>query len=140
MRKVSFLKSTFSFVLLLCISILFVNCSSSHNDDDYVPSSGKIFDPADFALTITKKQLNADNLYIGYDIKNTSKISYLDSYEQGNYIVKATAKTTDGTTYQGTFHVKYVEAGVTYPDFLYLDFTLGKTLDLSTLTVVIVRD
>jgi hypothetical protein len=113
--------------------------SSSSSDDDYVAPTGNTFKPADFSLTITKKQLNADNLYIGYDIKNTSKTSYLDSYEQGNF-VKATAKTTDGTVYQGSFHVKYVEAGVTYPDFLYLDFIAGKTLDLSTLTVVIVKD
>lgn len=79
MRKLSFLKSTISFVLLLSTSILLISCSSSSTDDDSInptTPTGNAFNPADFALTITKTNLNSDNLYIGYDIKNTSKISY----------------------------------------------------------------
>lgn len=140
MRKVSFLKSTFSFVLLLCMSILLVNCSSSSNDDDdYVPSTGNTFNSADFALTITSKRFVGDWLQIDFTVKNTSKVSYT-KFEQGNFTVKFTAKTTDGEIFQRTTYVEYVEAGVTYTDDVHLNYPVGKTLDISTLTAVIIKD
>ncbi|CAA9197736.1 hypothetical protein FLA105534_01787 [Flavobacterium bizetiae] len=140
MKKLSFLKSTFSLVLVLTMSILLVNCSSSSDDDeDYVPSTGNAFNLADFTLTVTSKKLVADWLQIDYTIKNTSKISYTKG-EQGNFTVKFTAKTTDGEIFQRTTYVQYVEAGVTYTDDVHLNYPVGKTLDLSTLTAVIVKD
>lgn len=139
MRKLSFLKSTLSMMLFVTMSLLLINCSSSHDDEDYTPSNGSAFNVDDFALTITRKQLYGDYLAIDFDVKNTSKTSYA-VYEQGDFSVKFTAKTTDGTVFQRIDYVKYVEAGVTYTDYIHLNFTAGKTLDLSTLTVVIVRD
>lgn len=139
MKKLSFFKSTISLVLVLAMSILLVNCSSSSNDDDYVQPTGKVFNPADFALTITSKKFVGDWLEINYTVKNTSKISY-SKYEQGNFTVKFTAKTTDGEIFQRTTYVEYVEAGVTYTDDVHLNYPVGKTLDLSTLTAVIVKD
>jgi len=139
MRKLSFLKSTFTLVLLLSMSILLVNCSSSSDDDDYVPSTSDAFNLADFALTVTSKKLVGDWLQIDYTVKNTSKISYT-KFEQGNFTVKFTAKTTDGEIFQRITYVEYVEAGVTYTDDVHLNYPAGKTLDLSTLTAVIVKD
>lgn len=138
MKKLFFLKSVISFVFIATMSILLVSCSSSH-DDDNVPSTSNIFNPADFALTVTSKKLVGDWLQIDYTVKNTSKISYA-KYEQGNFTVKFTAKTTDGEIFQRTTYVEYVEAGVTYTDDVHLNYPAGKTLDLSTLTAVIVKD
>jgi len=138
MRKLSFLTLIMSTLVFVAMSLLFINCSSSH-DDDALPPKNEAFNPADFSLTITHKQLYNDYLAIDFDIKNTSKTSY-KVYEQGSFSVKFTAKTTDGTVFQTIDYVKYVEAGVTYTDYVYLNFTAGKTLDLSTLTAVIVRD
>ncbi|MCD0468931.1 hypothetical protein [Flavobacterium sp. JAS] len=59
---------------------------------------------------------------------------------KGDFSVKFTAKTTDGTVFQSTTYVHYVEAGVTYTDDVHLNYTVGKTLDLTTLTAVIVKD
>ena len=139
MRKLSFAKTTLCIMLFAATSVLFINCSSSHNDDDYTPSNNAAFNVADFSLTITKKQLYGDYLSIDFDVKNTSKTDY-KLYEQGDFSVKFTAKTTDGTVFQRVDYVKYVEAGVTYTDDVHLNFTAGKTLDLSTLTAVIVKD
>lgn len=138
MRKLSFLKSTISLVLLLSMSILLTNCSSS-NDDDHTPVNSNAFNVADFGLTYTTQQLYNDYLVIHFNIKNTSKTSYL-VYEQGTFTVKFTAKTTDGEVFQRTQYVEYVEAGVTYTESVHLNYTVGKTLDLTTLTAVIVRD
>lgn len=138
MRKLSVLKSTLSILLFTAMSVLFINCSSGH-DDENTPSNNAAFNPADFSLTITQKQLYGDYLSIDFDVKNTSKISY-SVYEQGDFSIKFTAKTTDGTVFQRIDYVKYVEAGVTYTDYVHLNFTAGKTLDLSTLTAVIVKD
>lgn len=138
MRKLSFLKSTISLALLLSMSILLVNCSSSSNDD-YVPSNANTFNVADFALTFTAQKLYGDYLVIDFNIKNTSKTSY-SKYEQGNFTLKFTAKTTDGEIFQRTTYVEYVEAGVTYKDNVHLNYTVGKTLDPTTLTAVIVKD
>jgi hypothetical protein len=141
MRKLSFLKSTISFVLLLSMSILLTSCSSSSDDDpiDITTPTGNVFNPADFALTITRKQLNNDYLAIDFDVKYTSKTSYL-VYEQGAFSVKFTVKTTDGEVFQRITSVDYVEAGVTSTGYVHLNFTAGKTLDLSTLTGIIVKD
>ena len=57
MKKLSFLKSTFSFALLIFMSILITSCSSSSDDDN--TSSGTAFNPANFSLTITKKEVTA---------------------------------------------------------------------------------
>lgn len=139
MRNLSFFKSTLSYVLLLSMSILLVNCSSSSNDDDYVPSNANTFNVEDFTLTYTPQKLYGDYLVIAFNIKNTSKTSY-SKYEQGNFTVKFTAKTTDGEIFQRTTYVEYVEAGVTYTDSVHLSYTVGKILDLTTLTAVIVKD
>ena len=139
MKKLFFFKPTLSIVLFVAMSSLFINCSSSHDDDNHVPSNNKAFNAADFSLNITRKQLYGDYLAIDFDVKNTSKIVY-SVYEQGDFSVKFTAKTTDGTVFQRIDYVKYVEAGVTYTDYVHLNFTAGKTLDLSTLTAVIVKD
>ncbi|OMQ13638.1 hypothetical protein [[Flexibacter] sp. ATCC 35103] len=138
MKKLSPLKSVISFILITTMSILLASCSSSH-DDDNAPSNGNTFNPADFTLTVTSTKFVADWLEINYSVKNTSKISY-SKYEQGNFTVKFTAKTTDGEVFQRTTYVEYVEAGVTYTDDVHLNYTAGKTLDLSTLTAVIVTD
>lgn len=139
MRKSSFLKSTFSMILFAAMSLLFINCSSSHDDDDVTPSNNKTFNVADFSLTITRKQLYSDYLAIDFDVKNISKTSY-SIYEQGTFSVKFTAKSTDGEVFQRIQYVDYVEAGVTYTDYVHLNFSANKTLDLSTLTAVIVKD
>ena len=140
MRKLSFFKSTISFVLLFTMSILLVNCSSSSNhDDDYVPSNANTFNVADFALTYTVKKIYGDYIVIDFNIKNTSKTSYT-KYEQGNFTVKFKAKTTDGEIFQRTTYVEYLEAGVTYTNDVHLNYTVGKTLNLTTLTAVIVKD
>jgi hypothetical protein len=133
MKKLSFLKSSMSIVLLLAVSMLFTNCSSSHDDDDVPTNNTKTFDPAGFSLNITKKDLNSDYLRIDF-----TKTSYLE-FDQGQFIVKFTAKTTDGEIFQRTIYVEYVEAGVTYTDWVHLNFTAGKKLDLSTLTAVIIK-
>lgn len=138
MRKLSILKSTFRMVLFVTMSMLFVNCSSS-SDDDQAPTSNTEFNVADFALTVNSKKFVGDWLAIDFSVKNTSKISY-SKYEQGNFTVKFTAKTTDGEIFQRTTYVEYVEAGVTYTDDVHLNYTAGKTLDLSTFTAVIVKD
>ncbi|KQB37588.1 hypothetical protein [Flavobacterium aquidurense] len=138
MKKLSFFKSTISFVLLLSMSILLVNCSSNRDDDNTSPNS-TAFNVDDFALTITSKKFAGDWLEINFAVKNTSKISY-SKYEQGNFTVKFTAKTTDGEVFQRATYVEYVEAGVTYTDDVHLNYTAGKTLDLNTLTAVIVQD
>ncbi|SNR60188.1 hypothetical protein [Flavobacterium sp. ov086] len=138
MKKLSFLKSTFSLVLLLSMSLLLTNCSSS-NDDDRKPTNNTAFNIADFALTVTNKKLYGDYLAIDFDVKNTSKTSY-SVYEQGNFSVKFTIKTTDGTVFQRIQYVQYVEGGVTYTDGVHLYYTVGKTLDLTTMTAVIVKD
>ncbi|MFH7014930.1 hypothetical protein [Flavobacterium sp. FlaQc-47] len=140
MRKLSILKSTFSLVLVLTMSILLVNCSSSSNDDDYGPSTGNTFNPTDFALTIRKTELNDGNKWmmsVYYDLKNTSQISY-NKYEQGSFNIRFTVKSTDGTIYQTVTSIPYIEAGVTVGDFTYLDAVNNtKTLDPATLTAVI---
>jgi hypothetical protein len=138
MKNLSSLKSVISFILITTMSILLASCSSSH-DDDNSPSNGNIFNTADFTLTVTSTKFVADWLEINYSVKNTSKISY-SKYEQGNFTVKFTARTTDGEIFQRTTYVEYVEAGVTYTDDVHLNYTAGKTLDLSTLTAVIVTD
>ncbi|RKR08537.1 hypothetical protein C8C83_0119 [Flavobacterium sp. 90] len=139
MRKLSFLKSTISFVLLFTMSILMTSCSSSNDDDNYVPSNGDTFNVEDFALTYTAKRLYGDYLVIDFNIKNISKTSYL-KYEQGNFTVKFTAKTTDGEIFQRSTYVEHVEAGVTYTESVHLSYTVGKTLDPTTLTAVITED
>ncbi|KFF06036.1 hypothetical protein [Flavobacterium reichenbachii] len=138
MRKLSFLKSTMSVMVILTLSMLFINCSSSHDDD--VPTNNKTFNPADFALTITKKEVTATvGLKIVYDLKNTSANSYND-YTQGSYSIKFTIKSTDGVIYQQVDHIPYIDAGVTYSGFTFLDYSPTKTLDLTTLTAVIIKD
>jgi hypothetical protein len=125
-------------MLLAVMSLLFVNCSSSH-DDEVIPSNNAAFNIADFSLTVTKKQLYGDYLAIDFDVKNTSKTSY-SVYEQGTFSVKFTVKSTDGEVFQRTTYVDYIETGVTYSDYVHLNFSANKTLDLSTLTAVIVKD
>lgn len=138
MRKLSFLKSICNVMLLAVMSLLFVNCSSSH-DDEVIPSNNAAFNIADFSLTVTKKQLYGDYLAIDFDVKNTSKTSY-SVYEQGTFSVKFTVKSTDGEVFQRTTYVDYIETGVTYSDYVHLNFSANKTLDLSTLTAVIIKD
>lgn len=82
MRKLSFLKPIWNVVLLVTMSLLFINCSSSH-DDETIPSNNAAFNVADFALTVTSKKFVGDWLEIDFSVKNTSKISY-SKYEQGN--------------------------------------------------------
>jgi len=138
MRKLSFQKPIWNVVLLVTMSLLFINCSSSH-DDEIIPSNNAAFNVADFSLNITRKQLYGDYLAIDFDVKNTSKTSY-SVYEQGTFSVKFTAKSTDGEVFQRTTYVDYLEAGVTYSDYVHLNFSANKTLDVSTLTAVIVKD
>ncbi|MBF7090232.1 hypothetical protein IUY40_01575 [Flavobacterium sp. ALJ2] len=136
MRKLSFLKSTFSLVLLLSMSILLVNCSSSSSDDDHVGPTSNTFNPADFALTITETKLNDDSVRISYDIKNITNTSY-NNYNQGNFNIRFTVKATDGTIFQDVGGLDYIDAGITKADFTYLEFNKTKTIDLTTLTAVI---
>jgi hypothetical protein len=138
MRKLSFQKPIWNVVLLVTMSLLFINCSSSH-DDEIIPSNNAAFNVADFSLNITRKQLYGDYLAIDFDVKNISKTSY-SVYEQGTFSVKFTAKSTDGEVFQRTTYVDYLEAGVTYSDYVHLNFSANKTLDVSTLTAVIVKD
>lgn len=138
MRKLSFLKPICNVMLLVVMSVLFINCSSSH-DDEIIPSNNAAFNVADFSLNITRKQLYGDYLAIDFDVKNISKTSY-SVYEQGTFSVKFTAKSTDGEVFQRITYVDYVETGVTYSDYVHLNFSANKTLDVSTLTAVIVKD
>ena len=138
MRKLSFQKPIWNVVLLVTMSLLFINCSSSH-DDEVIPSNNVAFNVADFSLNITRKQLYGDYLAIDFDVKNISKTSY-SVYEQGTFSVKFTAKSTDGEVFQRTTYVDYLEAGVAYSDYVHLTFSTNKTLDVSTLTAVIVKD
>jgi len=138
MRKLSFQKPIWNVVLLVTMSLLFINCSSSH-DDEVNPSNNAGFNVADFSLNITRKQLYSDYLAIDFDVKNISKTSY-SVYEQGTFSVKFTAKSTDGEVFQRTTYVDYLETGVTYSDYVHLNFSANKTLDVSTLTAVIVKD
>jgi len=138
MRKLSFQETICNVMLLIVMSLLFINCSSSH-DDEIIPSNNAAFNAADFSLNITRKQLYGDYLAIDFDVKNISKTSY-SVYEQGTFSVKFTAKSTDGEVFQRTTFVDYLEAGVTYSDYVHLTFSANKTLDLSTLTAVIVKD
>jgi hypothetical protein len=138
MRKLSFQETICNVMLLVVMSLLFINCSSSH-DDEIIPSNNAAFNAADFSLNITTKQLYGDYLAIDFDVKNISKTSY-SVYEQGTFSVKFTAKSTDGEVFQRTTFVDYLEAGVTYSDYVHLAFSANKTLDLSTLTAVIVKD
>lgn len=138
MRKLSFQKPIWNVVLLVTMSLLFINCSSSH-DDEIIPSNNAAFNVADFSLNITRKQLYGDYLAIDFDVKNISKTSY-SVYEQGTFSVKFTAKSTDGEVFKRTTYVDYLEAGVTYSDYVHLNFSANKTLDVSTLTAVIVKD
>lgn len=138
MRKLSFQKPIWNVVLLVTMSLLFINCSSSH-DDEIIPSNNAAFNVADFSLNITRKQLYGDYLAIDFDVKNTSKTSY-SVYEQGTFSVKFTAKSTDGEVFQRITYVDYVETGVTYSDYVHLNFSANKTLDVSTLTAVIIKD
>lgn len=74
MKKLSFFKSTFSFALLIFMSILVTSCRSGSDDDT---SSGTAFNPVNFLLTITKKEVTATfGLMITYDLKNISKDAY----------------------------------------------------------------
>lgn len=134
MKKLSFFKSTFSIVLLLTMSILLVNCSSSNDDD--VASIGNTFNPADFVLTITEKKLYDENVKISYDIKNITNTSY-NKFDQGNFNIRFTVKSTDGTIFQNVRGLDYIDASVTMADFTYLEFNKTKTIDLTTLTAVI---
>ncbi|KIQ24301.1 hypothetical protein RT99_02730 [Flavobacterium sp. MEB061] len=138
MRKLSFQKPIWNVVLLVTMSLLFINCSSSHYDE-VIPSNNAAFNVADFSLNITRKQLYGDYLAIDFDVKNISKTSY-SVYEQGTFSVKFTAKSTDGEVFQRTTYVDYLETGVTYSDYVHLAFSANKTLDVSTLTAVIVKD
>lgn len=138
MRKLSFQKTIWNVVLLVTMSLLFINCSSSH-DDEIIPSNNGAFNVADFSLNITRKQLYGDYLAIDFDVKNISKTSY-SVYEQGTFSVKFTAKSTNGEVFQRTTYVDYLETGVTYSDYVHLTFSANKTLDVSTLTAVIVKD
>lgn len=139
MRKLSILKSTVIFILFISMSIVFTSCSSGGSDDDHTPSNNT-FNPADFALTITKKEVTATvGLKILYDLKNTSAISY-NNYTQGSYSIKFTVKSTDGTIFQDVVTIGYIDAGVTYSGFTFLDYSPTKTLDLSTLTAVIIKN
>lgn len=138
MRKLSFQETICNVMLLVVMSLLFINCSSSH-DDEIIPSNNASNNAADFSLNITRKQLYGHYLAIDFDVKNISKTSY-SVYEQGTFSVKFTAKSTDGEVFQRTTFVDYLEAGVTYSDYAHLTFSANKTLDLSTLTAVIVKD
>lgn len=138
MRKLSFLKSICNVMIVVGMLLVFINCSSSH-DDEVIPSNKAAFNIADFSLTVTKKQLYGDYLAIDFDVKNTSKTSY-SVYEQGTFSVKFTVKSIDGEVFQRTTYVDYIETGVTYSDYVHLNFSANKTLDLSTLTAVIVKD
>lgn len=138
MKKLSFLKSTFSLVLVVTMSILLVNCSSSSDDDN--TSSGTAFNPANFSLTITKKEVTSTvGLMITYDLKNISKEAY-NNYTQGSFSVKFTVKSTDGETFQDIVTVDYIDAGITFSGLTFLDYSEVKTLDLSTLTAVIIKN
>jgi len=137
MKKLSFLKSTFSFALLIFMSILITSCSSSDDDNS---SSGTAFNPANFSLTITKKEVTSTvGLMITYDLKNISKDAYND-YTQGSFSIKFTVKSTDGETFQDIVSVDYIDAGITFSGLTFLDYSEVKTLDLSTLTAVIIKN
>lgn len=138
MRKLSFLKSTFSFALLLFMSVLVSSCSSSSDDDN--TSAGTAFNPSNFSLTITKKEVTATvGLMITYDLKNISKEAYND-YTQGSFSVKFTVKSTDGEIFQDIVTVDYIDAGITFSGLTFLDYSEVKTLDLTTLTAVIIKN
>ncbi|MBF4484033.1 hypothetical protein [Flavobacterium sp. CSZ] len=138
MKKLSFLKSTFSFALLIFMSISVISCiSGSYNDN---ASSGTAFNPVNFSLTITKKEVAATvGLMITYDLKNISKDAYND-YTQGSFSVKFTVKGTDGETFQDIVSMDYIDAGITFCGLTFLDYSEVKTLDLSTLTAVIIKN
>ncbi len=72
MRKLSFLKSTISFVLLFTMSILLAGCSSG-SDSDYVPSNANNFNVEDFVLTYTPQKIYGDYLVIDFNIKTLLK-------------------------------------------------------------------
>lgn len=135
MNRLSLLKAI-NLILLLSLSIVFTNCS--HNDDDNttLPS----IKASDFKLMISKvdDKPSANQVIIDFDVTNSSKLDY-DRTKDGNYAVKFSVKTTDGTLYEKLAFIDSMNAGVTQPDYTFFFYSIGKTLDLSTISTTLIK-
>ena len=139
MKKLSFLKTACSFVVLFVASILLTSCDSD-NGSPSDSNSGTTFNPASFSLTVTNKEITSVGLMVEFDVKNISDQAYKNTAEQGSFSIKLTVKSTDGTVFQESNYLYNLEAGVTSSDHRYIEYNTAKTLDLSTLTAVIVQN
>jgi hypothetical protein len=130
--KRNFSKFTMSICTFLMVGILLSSCSKSSTVPDPSPDN-LVFQPSDFSITITNKEIDPTWVRVHYDVKNLSNKNYSSEANGGNsYYIKFTVKTTDGATYNSSDRILDLDAGATFPDMTYIDYTEGKTIDLST--------
>lgn len=111
-------------------ALMTASCSKDSNGP-----SGSDFSASDFELTIIKTEIddNAHQVGVDYSVKNVSNRNYtFDS--KSNMHAKFTVKSTDGTTFTDDNIVSECDAGTTNIGRANIDFTPGKTIDMSTFT------
>lgn len=123
--------------LYITLSILFVlllivtSCSKSKDGED-IPA-GKKYPLENFEYKLTVQTIGDESVLVKYDIKNISTIDYAFLDYDYNYHIrlKISIFATDGTKYEATPLVENLSAGETKAEQWSIDFSQGKTIDLS---------
>jgi len=104
--------------------------------DDTTPgpggSSEPNFKPSDFQVTVYDATFDDNSYDFDYDVKNLKDKAYGNNYEDGDYWIRFTIKTTDGAQYQEEDYIEEIEAGGVSAQNGYINFTAGKTPDIAT--------
>ncbi|MBB6235843.1 hypothetical protein HDC90_000443 [Pedobacter sp. AK013] len=128
MKKMFKTQLTSVFTFLFVVALL----ASCKKKDD-TPSDGK-FPLTNFNAKITKQENvpSQSAVLIDFDIKNTSGTDYVvQKYALNPVKLKLTVIANDGSAYNLNSYVADVQAGNTFSAKLAVDYSVGKTIDLT---------
>ncbi len=128
MKKLFKTQLTSAFTFLFVVTLL----TSCKKKDD-APSNDK-FPLTNFTAKITKQEnlTSQSAVLIDFDIKNTSGTDYtVEKYALNPVKLKLTVVATDGSGYDENSYVADVQAGKTFSAKLAVDYSVGKTIDLT---------
>jgi hypothetical protein len=115
--------------------VWFLGACKKNNDDD-IPA-GKKYPLENLQAKLTNQTLssgsNENSVIVYYEIKNVSGVDYVRLAYDYNYHIrlKITLTATDGTKYEETPLVEDLASGKTHPDSWDINYSLGKTIDLT---------
>lgn len=125
-----------SSIMLLLACFLCTGCSKKSN----TPGSGSRFKAADFRISNMAAIQDNDNVYVSYDVTNTTSMDY-DNNNDGSFRIKINVNTTDGVKYENNSTVVLrLSAATTASESMVIELSSGKTANLSTLKYEVYAD